>query len=269
MSFADFFHAATGNRPFPWQIALYDKFSTGLFPTSANIPTGLGKTSIVTIWLIALALYPNKVPRRLVYVVNRRTVVDQTTAEVEKLRMALSEKPGLKEIADNLRSLCALPMPAPDSPPLAVSTLRGQFADNREWSADPARPAVIVGTVDMIGSGLLFSRYTVGFKLRPHHAAFLAQDTLLVHDEAHLEPAFQQLLNSIVAEQDRSNDPRKLRFMELSATTRAAPSIQSFQISKDDEENEFVKERLSAVKSLSCVAPAKGEKTPKRNCRKP
>lgn len=26
---------------------------------------------------------------------------------------------------------------------LAISTLRGQFADNREWSAHPSRPAVI------------------------------------------------------------------------------------------------------------------------------
>lgn len=260
MSFYDLFFAATGNQPFPWQTALYEKFSTGQFPTSTNIPTGLGKTSIVVVWLIALAHHPHKVPRRLVYVVNRRTVVDQTTAEVEKLRMALSEKPELKEIVNKLLSLCALPLPAPDSPPLAISTLRGQFADNREWSADPARPAVIIGTVDMIGSGLLFSRYTVGFKLRPHHAAFLAQDVLLIHDEAHLEPAFQQLLNGIVAEQYRSNDPRRLRVMELSATTRSVASIERFQISEDDEKNKYVNERLNAVKNLSCVALAEGEK---------
>lgn len=260
MTFANFFCAATGNRPFPWQTSLYEKFSTGQFPSSANIPTGLGKTSIVAVWLIALALHPDKVPRRLVYVVNRRTVVDQTTAEVEKMRMALLERPGLKEIADKLFSLCALPLPAPDSPPLAVSTLRGQFADNREWSADPARPAVIVGTVDMIGSGLLFNRYTVGLKLRPHHAAFLAQDALLIHDEAHLEPAFQQLLNSIVAEQGRANDQRQLRVMELTATTRSVESIKRFKISKDDENNEFVNGRLNAVKNLLCVARTGKEK---------
>lgn len=259
MSFADFFCAATGNRPFPWQTALYEKFSTGQFPTPANIPTGLGKTSIVAVWLIALALCPHKVPRRLVYVVNRRTVVDQTTAEVEKLRMALSEKPEIKEIADKLLSLCALPLPAPDSPPLSVSTLRGQFADNREWSADPARPAVIVGTVDMVGSGLLFSRYTVGFKLRPHHAAFLAQDALLIHDEAHLEPAFQRLLDSIVAEQARSNDLRKLQVIELSATTRSEASSEPFKITEDDNKNEFVNKRLNAVKKLSLVALGDGE----------
>jgi CRISPR-associated endonuclease/helicase Cas3 len=259
ISFGHFFKAASGNEPFPWQVRLYDKFVSGNFPDSANIPTGLGKTSIIAIWLFALALHPEKTPRRLVYVVNRRTVVDQTTTEVEKLREALLVNPELKDISDRLRSLCALPLSAPEFNPLAVSTLRGQFADNREWSADPSRPAVIIGTVDMIGSGLLFNRYTVGFKLRPHHAAFLAQDVLLVHDEAHLEPAFQQLLRSIVAEQARSNDLRKLRVIELSATTRSVAPIESFKIGEDDEQNEFVYKRLHAAKKLSLAAYGNGE----------
>lgn len=260
MSFAEIFQAATGCAPFPWQSLLYEKFTDGNYPTAANIPTGLGKTSVVAIWLIALALYPEKTPRRLVYVVNRRTVVDQTTAEVEKLRKALVEHPALREISDNLRRLCALPLPSPDAPPLAISTLRGQFADNREWSADPARPAVIIGTVDMIGSGLLFSRYTVGFKLRPHHAAFLAQDVLLVHDEAHLEPAFQKLLDGIVEEQSRSSDPRKLRVMELSATTRSGALTEPFVITEEDKHDDFVRKRLNAVKKLWLVALGENEK---------
>jgi CRISPR-associated helicase Cas3 len=78
--------------------------------------------------------------------------------------------------------------------PIAISTLRGQFADNREWTADPSRPGVIAGTVDMIGSRLLLSRYGIGFRSRPLHAGFFGQDALLVHDEAHLEPAFQLCL---------------------------------------------------------------------------
>ena len=98
---------------------------------------------------------------------------------------------------------------------MAISTLRGQFADNREWSADPSRPAVIVGTVDMIGSRLLFGGYGIGFKTRPLHAGFLGIDALLVHDEAHLEPAFQQLIEAIGDEQRAGN--RAPLAMELSA----------------------------------------------------
>jgi CRISPR-associated endonuclease/helicase Cas3 len=221
------FRALTGNGPFPWQGALYAKFATGKFPRSCNIPTGLGKTSVVAVWLIALANHPDRLPRRLVYVVNRRTVVDQTTTEVAKLRTHLRDA-GLFE---SLSRLCALPL-QPDEVPLAISTLRGQFADNREWSADPARPAVIAGTVDMIGSRLLFSGYRVGFKARPLHAGFLGQDVLLVHDEAHLEPAFQELMESIQREQHERERVgelpwRKLQVMALTATSRNGDSTRN------------------------------------------
>jgi len=69
--------------------------------------------------------------------------------------------------------------PKDDASPLAISTLRGELADNREWQTDPARPAIIVGTVDMIGSRLLFSGYGAGRsygpcpECRPHRARLL------------------------------------------------------------------------------------------------
>lgn len=226
-AFGTSFKNLTGHEPFPWSIALYDQwFSRGRIPALCDIPTGLGKTSVVAVWLIALAHHPDKLPRRLVYVVNRRTVVDQTTAEVEKLRQGL-EHAGL---ADHLRGLCAIPLEAGE-PPLAISTLRGQFADNREWSADPCRPAVIVGTVDLIGSRLLFSGYRIGFRSRPLHAGFLGQDALLIHDEAHLEPAFQKLIEAIQDEQHQRERVgpvpwRKLHVMALTATGRKSGAQQ-------------------------------------------
>ncbi len=202
-NFSDSFKALTGHDPFPWQEKLYERFD-GDIPRVVAVPTGLGKTSVIAVWLIALARGKN-VPRRLVYVVNRRTVVDQTTNEAIKLR-------------NNAKAI--------GIEGLAISTLRGQFADNREWSADPSRPAVICGTVDMIGSRLLFSGYGIGFKSRPLHAGFLGQDVLLVHDEAHLEPAFQKLITDIENEQTRERERNgelpwpKLRVMQLTATTR-------------------------------------------------
>jgi CRISPR-associated endonuclease/helicase Cas3 len=242
--FKTFFHLLTGSSPFPWQEALFAEFKRGESPpNAADIPTGLGKTSVVAIWLIALLLHPKKVARRLVYVVNRRTVVDQTTEEVNRIRRQLEGRP---ELLEQLHKLCAVPTEMP----LALSTLRGQFADNREWCADPTRPAVIVGTVDMIGSGLLFNRYTCGFKTRPHHAAFLGQDVLLVHDEAHLEPAFQRLLDSIVNEQKRSDDPRPLKVLQLTATARDS-SQPPFTLTPEDETHAVVNQRLSAKKHLS------------------
>ncbi|MEW6235520.1 MAG: type I-U CRISPR-associated helicase/endonuclease Cas3 [Candidatus Omnitrophota bacterium] len=225
MSFPNDFHDLTGHWPFPWQEKLYKRFLSNDIPPSCNIPTGLGKTNVIAIWLIALKENKN-LPRRLVYVVNRRTVVDQTTEEAVKLRINAA-KIGI--------------------PDLAISTLRGQFADNREWSADPSKPAIICGTVDMIGSRLLFSGYGCGFKSKPLHAGFLGQDALLVHDEAHLEPAFQKLIESIRREQHERERTdilpwSKLRVVSLSATSRndknndKTESDKPFELT-DDEKN--------------------------------
>ena len=215
-NFDEAFETLTGHAPFPWQRCLFRDWFTNLesrssqnIPSVAHLPTGLGKTNVIAVWLLALVNSSKSVPRRLVYVLNRRTVVDQTTAEVERLR-------------ENLARLnCDI------GRTLAISTLRGQFADNAEWSADPSRPAVICGTVDMIGSRLLFGGYRIGFKSRPLHAGFLGQDALLVHDEAHLEPAFQKLIEAIQDEQRKERERNGdlpwpgLRIMALSATARS------------------------------------------------
>lgn len=257
--FAETFLQLTGNAPFPWQVALYHRFLENRddnIPASCNLPTGLGKTSVIACWLIALAHGAN-VPRRLVYVVNRRTVVDQTTDEVEKYRTAIQEKQELSALKSFLEE------------PLRISTLRGQFADNREWSADPSRPTVICGTVDMIGSRLLFSGYGVGWKSKPLHAGLLGQDALLVHDEAHLEPAFQTLIESIELEQEREPSVPwpKFRVMELTATRRAR-SQKPFELTDDEkaipadlpakptEPIQFVWQRMKSKKGLK-FEPAK------------
>jgi CRISPR-associated endonuclease/helicase Cas3 len=247
------FELLTGNRPFPWQQSLYQHFIINKFPDTCTLPTGLGKTSIIPVWLIALAHASHIVPRRLAYVVNRRTVVDQATDEIKDIRDRL-ELPELKDLRAALSKLCSKPA---DSP-LAISTLRGQFADNAEWTADPARPAVITGTVDMIGSRLLFSAYGAGFKRRPTHAALLGQDTLLIHDEAHLEPAFQQLLESIVAaqksEQARSTTSRSLnlRVMALTATPRDQESGNGLTLTPEERGGKVpaVRERIEARKGI-------------------
>ena len=246
----------TGNSSFPWQRKLYERFVDDRpdnIPSACDIPTGLGKTSVVAVWLIALANYRERLPRRLVYVVNRRTVVDQTTDEVMKLRTNLRAA----GLVNSLCQVCAMPL-QPEEAPLAVSTLRGEFADNREWSADPARPAVIAGTVDMIGSRLLFGGYGVGFKGKPLHAGFLGQDVLLVHDEAHLEPAFQTLLLEIRKEQDRCKEFRKFHVMELSATSRGGGNV--LELNDNDRADPVVQKRIGARKAIRLVESADDKK---------
>ena len=53
----------------------------------------------------------------------------------------------------------------------------------------------------MIGSKLLFSGYGDGPYRRAHHAGLMGQDTLIVHDEAHLSLPFSDMLRSVAEEQ--------------------------------------------------------------------
>jgi len=226
--------------PFPWQVRLLEEFLQGSIPKALGIPTGLGKTSVMAIWLLARA-YGANLPRRLVYVVDRRAVVDQATEVALSLRAFVEKSPELKgKLGLNGR-------------PLPISTLRGQFVDNREWLEDPAASAIIVGTVDMIGSRLLFEGYGVSRKMRPYHAGLLGVDALVVLDEAHLVPPFEHLLRGIARESSLrlrgAGCVPPFRLLALSATGRTQSSNIVGLTDQDDKHN-IVKKRLNASKSL-------------------
>ncbi|MCH8046381.1 MAG: type I-U CRISPR-associated helicase/endonuclease Cas3 [Planctomycetes bacterium] len=252
--FASKFQQLTGFPPFHWQRRLWERFvetPATKWPTVVDIPTGLGKTHVITIWYCAwLEVERNgtsgNFPRRLVYVVNRRTVVDQSTDVVRQLLIRL-EKMGYQKPA--------------------VSTLRGELADNGDWKRDLTRPAVIIGTVDMIGSKLLFSGYGDSHRTRPLHAGIIGQDTLIVHDEAHLTRPFGKLLREIAKQQVDDGEARPIRVMELSATSVDAERDPSrvFRLELEQEpegqQKAAVKRRVTAAKRLRLHAPEHDAKT--------
>ena len=244
------FSKLTGTgQPYRWQEDLFREFLAGRYPDNVCVPTGLGKTSLMHVWLLALvweAMHrpeARRVPLRLVWVVDRRVVVDQATEEAE----AISKWLEAAEHEAARKALQSLSVTGVRDGALAVSTLRGERADNRAWSRDPSRPAIIVGTVDMVGSRLLFSGYGDGRWYRPQHTGLLAQDTLLVNDEAHLTPAFAELLAKL---RDMTGGRRALRTMLLSATPRdstqpAFPGNLDADLDSDD-----FRKRYRAVKRL-------------------
>lgn len=223
-------------------------------PVACDIPTGLGKTSIMAIWLAALDLSAaHPLPRRLVYVVDRRAVVDQATDEARMLADALGDgsgediDPAIAGIRRRLRLERGQRLP--------VSTLRGQLTDTGAWLDDPASAAIVVGTVDMIGSRLLFQGYDVSPRMRPVHAALLGTDAIIVLDEAHLVPPFEALVRQAIelGAKDRGGSPipfPELKMMTLSATGRETKGA-VFTLQVEDWEDERVRQRLDAPKRLT------------------
>ena len=89
-SFDNFFHAATGNTPYDYQRRLAGgDAGTPCASQLISIPTGLGKTAAVVLaWLWnRVALNSAKWPRRLVYCLPMRTLVEHTILELVDSRI--------------------------------------------------------------------------------------------------------------------------------------------------------------------------------------
>jgi CRISPR-associated endonuclease/helicase Cas3 len=258
IDFEKLFQLLTGYDPFPWQVALFERFRAGEFPRSASLPTGLGKTSLIVLWLLACyaALRDDRrdFPRRLYFVINRRTVVDEATSFATQVltKIQAASTPELAEIKNIFRGAAAFN----EENCIGLSSLRGEFADNEEWRVDPSRPAVTIGTIDKIGSKLLFAGYGDTPYTRPTAAALTAISSYIVYDEAHLEPAFRALLESIQQFIDReptSQEPARFgsfHFTELTATPREGTG---FQLTRGDHGNPTVQQRIHARKTLTLI----------------
>ena len=256
--------AALGvSQPYGWQIAAYERLVDGQLPGQVKVPTAAGKTMLLAVFVAALAEQARRgavtLPRRLVHVVNRRVLVDEATRLAERIQKALDEVPDLAELREALASLSAT------GRSLVVSALRGGVEDNGQWSLDPAAPAIVLATPDMLGSRLLFRGYGLGRSRAATHAGLLGCDTLVVHDEAHLAPAFTALLRQIEAQADagakRLGRP-PLRVIEMTATLGASQG--RMPLVCDVSQDPALMERMGASKRLTLIdaqlLPAKAAK---------
>lgn len=237
-----------GFEPFPWQIRLFSLIleePNKLQNMVCDIPTGIGKTSIISIWLMARRWSENNnetIPlhlRRLAYVVNRRTIVDQATNEAIKLANFYDHKDW----------------------DVMVSPLRGGLADNKNWKTDLKKPAIIVGTPDMVVSKLLFGGYGDGKYFRPIHAGIIGNGTMFVVDEAHLSEPLCHTLQKISAmqieEQRKSNSNswfKPISLIQLTATC-SSNNCQKFELNDEDDGHSIIKKRLNANKKAFICDP--------------
>ncbi|MBI2376796.1 MAG: CRISPR-associated endonuclease Cas3'' [Deltaproteobacteria bacterium] len=157
MEYREWFRSRTGNDPWGWQAEL------GADPVAKSrlirIPTGFGKThGVLAAWSYHRVQRGDvSWPTRLVWALPMRVLVEQTIEEARKF----------------------LPHG------VEVHALMGGV-DGGDWHLHPERPAVLVGTQDMLLSRALNRGYAAPRARWPMEFGFLEQDALWVLDEVQL-----------------------------------------------------------------------------------
>ena len=210
-AFAEFFTALWGHPPFAWQQALADRVlerEDAPWPEAIALPTASGKTACLDIAVFALAAQASRLsrkqtitaPRRIFFVVDRRVIVDAAHERAQGLadRLESAEEGILKTVADSLRQIARGELTgAQDVRPLAAHVLRGGMYRSEAWARNPLQPTVVVSTVDQVGSRLLFRAYGRGHGTWPIYAGLIANDSLILLDEAHCAQPFLQTLQAV------------------------------------------------------------------------
>lgn len=211
--FFTFFKDIHSYEPFPWQTRLTKQvLENCAWPKVIDLPTGTGKTAVLDTAVFAMAAQPAISPRRVVFVIDRRIVVDQVYERARRIRKRIEEAdtPVLERVRSRLQELS-------DGRPLGVAALRGGIPLDRGWTRRPDQPWVVVSTVDQFGSRLLFRGYGVTPGMRPIHAGLAGNDCLVILDEVHLSVPFAETLAQ-VSVMHSGPLPRRFATVEMSAT---------------------------------------------------
>ena len=162
----------------------------------------------------------------------------------------------MRAVASRLRALDA----DGNSDPLEVIRLRGGVQSS--VPTDPSRPAVLLSTLPMFGSRLLFRGYGSSRSMRPIDAALSGTDSLILVDEAHLAKHLIRLVPDL-AECTRDARPvlggtrSRPQVVALTATGDAS-ARDRFDLDPEDEANSIVRQRLDAAKSIRVRSVARG-----------
>ncbi len=217
--FPEFFKALWGKDPFDWQEKLAarvlertqrdsDNGRYSRWPDAIALPTASGKTACMDIAVFALAAQASRMangqaisaPRRIFFVVDRRIIVDEAYGRARELadKLAKASDGALRMVADNLRRISHGDLIGfEDERPLAVHMLRGGMYRSESWARNPLQPTIVASTVDQVGSRLLFRGYGRSAGTWSIHAGLIANDSLILLDEAHCAQPFLQTLQGV------------------------------------------------------------------------
>jgi len=271
MEFAEFFKRATGKDPYPYQERLA---TVDPLPELLDIATGLGKTAAAVLaWLwrrrFAKEETRRQTPRRLVYCLPMRVLVEQTHA----CAVSWLDNLGLLGGRRGVTPACPYdPWSSDDDPQeIRVHLLMGGDVD-RDWDMYPEKDSILIGTQDMLLSRALDRGYGMSRFRWPVQFGLLNNDCLWVMDEVQLMGNGLASTAQLQAFRRRFGTIGKARSIWMSATMRSewletvdfdvsldAPG--NLEIGYDDKRQPELKPRFEAVKILeraSFTATAEG-----------
>jgi CRISPR-associated endonuclease/helicase Cas3 len=252
--FPAFFKEVHGWAPFPWQQALLHRVLTDGWPALIDVPTGLGKTAVLDIAVFASALRSPHARRRIFLVVDRRLIVDQAHDHAARIQQALAgAAPGT--VCGTVAARLAAR--GDDGPVLDVTRMRGGVNWSWLWLERPDRHAIVTGTVDQIGSRLLFRGYGTSQRLWPVDAALTGTDSLIIVDEAHLSDPFLTTLRRIAELEQAGTVPAPV-VVAMSASP-GGHTRSTHRISIADEQHPVAGQRLTAPKRLHLLTVPAGK----------
>lgn len=277
--FTDFYQEVNGDPPFPWQVDLVRQvLSERAWPQLIDVPTGLGKTALLDIAVFVAAATSAEVGsqrlgrRRVFFVVDRRIVVDEAYDRAVLLATALDRALGsgadtaARRVAVGLRAFAptahrglTIPAPGPGVPEgelrtvLPVTRMRGGVTWDSSWLDRPDLPGIVVGTVDQVGSRLLFRGYGVSDRRKPIDAALVGTDSLILVDEAHLAEVMVSTITEAHRRDIQGVDVPRAEIVRMSATGGGG-HLRRYSIDVDaHRKSEVAWQRLHAPKRLSAV----------------
>jgi CRISPR-associated endonuclease/helicase Cas3 len=229
---SDFFHAAAGFPPLPFQLAWMEQMPAPIRTLEA--PTGLGKTLATLVgWLWDRQQRPETSPRRLVYQLPLRTLTDQIALECRAVMERLN---------------CAIP----------VYVLRGGQIEN-DYVDALAAEAVIVGTLDQVVSRQLMRGYCCSRWSWPRHFAALNTDVRVVVDETQLQGAAVRTAIRLQQLHQAYGGPAPRELVLSSATLDPAlvpPGTPRFVLGEADHAHPLAERKIGRPKPLTLAGAA-------------
>jgi CRISPR-associated endonuclease/helicase Cas3 len=177
--FDEFFENATGYKPHGYQ----NRIARDGLPAVVQAPTGTGKTGVILAWLWR-RLYgpePDSTPRRLVYALPQRSLVEQVAGEAERwlANTGLDGRVALHVVMGGIG--------------------KSQWRQQRQWRVQMDRPAIVVGTVDSLVSKALNRGYGIARAIYPIDFALVTNGAHWVIDEIQLCPESTATLRQLAA----------------------------------------------------------------------